>query len=193
MSAGSENRLAVAAAGATIIAAVIALLTYLNLAPTPKPTPTTATATTSVQPSRLPGDPTVQLSTPTAESAPSQTVSIRHSGDLTITDTSGFPDLDAPASDPQWKSGGGDIAVYNGLLYGSNASFLRLQGKQADYNTCRNATGYSTDSIGLSSMQVGEYLCWRTDEGRLSALRVLEIGENRITLAVTTYDPPTPT
>lgn len=74
---------------------------------------------------------------------------VRRSGQLTLaTNRSG--DLDSPSSDPQWDNGLADIYYSGSAIVTStpSADLLYLGSKEADYDTCRNTTGYSDEQIG---------------------------------------------
>jgi hypothetical protein len=136
---------------------------------------------------------------PTITTSPPGSVTVRHSGQLTITDPHGGSfDLDSPASDPQWLTGPADLdgrasGTTVTLNPGNGAERLNLGTKVADYNSCRNTTGYTPDGFRFSSELVASYICWKTDERRYSALRVLNVSSNSATFDIVTYDPPAST
>lgn len=113
---------------------------------------------------------------------------VRRSGQLTLA-TSRSGDLDSPSSDPQWDDGQADI-YYSGsaiVTYTSFVDLLYLGSKEADYDTCRNTTGYSDESIGAED---GAYICVKTSDNRYSAVRMTQPDSSKITLDIVTYDPP---
>lgn len=127
---------------------------------------------------------------PTTDSQdPATSATVRRGGQLTLA-ASRSADLDSP-SDPQWDDGFLDIS-YSGNsgsidIYSGAVSMLYLADEEADYETCRNTTGYSSESIGTVA---GAYFCVRTNENRYSAVRIDQFDSSRITLDVVTYDPP---
>lgn len=134
-----------------------------------------------------------ELGSPTASPLPSANITIRHSGQLTASDNGPQVDLDSPASDPQWNTGSREFGVQGSSVYLLNGTVLDLGGTKADYDTCHNTTGYTSNSLDTTSLIVGNYLCWRTGDGRYSALRILRLTNQNITLDIVTYDPPAAT
>jgi hypothetical protein len=131
---------------------------------------------------------------PTAETRASERGTVRHQGILTIaTGGTQFHDLDSPASDPQWQTGGSDITYSSTrgehTIFRTGGTFVLLGDEAADYDKCRNTTGYSRASR-ISDLDPGAYLCWKTNGGRYVALRVIELSAESITLDVASYDPP---
>jgi len=128
----------------------------------------------------LPG-PTADIQTPTA-------ATVRHSGQLVLADDSGA-DLDSPSSNPQWNTDALDIGnAYPAIQVYTTA--LYLGDKRADYETCRNTTGYSDEGFDTGSVAPGAYICVKTNEGRYSALRITQLDSSKITFDVVTYNPP---
>jgi hypothetical protein len=134
-----------------------------------------------------------ELGAPTASPLPSANITVRHSGQLTASSNGPQIDLDSPASDPQWNTGSPEFHVQSGLVYLENGTVLDLGGKKADYDTCHNTTGYTSNHLDTTSLIVGNYLCWKTGDRRYSALRILRLTNESITLDIVTYDPPAAT
>ncbi|MDX6364602.1 MAG: hypothetical protein QOC85_3612 [Streptomyces sp.] len=136
-----------------------------------------------------PGGPT---ETPPAATA----ATTRHSGKITLARNGNKIDLDSPQSDPQWSSGNNDLE-YGGLYGDGGASTLTISSgaaiylnqRQANYDVCLNSTGYKApSSYEITDMAVGDQVCVTTNEKRYSALKILELTEQRIVLDVVTYD-----
>lgn len=119
--------------------------------------------------------------------APTTAATVRRSGQLTLA-ADRYADLDSP-SDPQWDDAVLDISYSGSFIdnYSSSVSLLYLGNKKADYETCRNTTGYSNESIGTVA---SAYICVKTDENRYSAVRIVQLDPSKITLDIVTYDPP---
>jgi len=127
---------------------------------------------------------------PTADPQAPTAATVRHSGQLVLA-VFGKADLDSPSSDPQWDTGGRDIQyVGSSIELFSSATALYLDDKRADYETCRNTTGYSHQVISTDSVTPGGYLCAKTDQDRYSALRITLLDSSKIAFDVVTYDPP---
>lgn len=116
--------------------------------------------------------------------APTDTT-VRHSGQLVLANDRSA-DLDSPSSDPQWDTDYSDIS-HKGSYIRVYTTALYLGNKEADYNTCRNTTGYSSESLNTV---VGAYICVKTDQKRYSVLRITQLDSSKITFDVITYDPP---
>jgi cell division protein FtsB len=134
------------------------------------------------------------LSAPSANPQARPAASTRRSGQLTLA-VSTYADFDAPMSDPQWSNnnGSGTIDISNsGNQLGTQgtASELVLGSTRATYDACRNHTGYSREPINYEAVSPGQYLCWKTSEGRYVALRLIELGNQSVTFDVVVYDPP---
>lgn len=129
------------------------------------------------------------LPLPTVGIQASTAATIRHSGQLVLAVGRGA-DLDSPSSDPQWDTDYLDIS-YEGSHIDVDTNFsaaaLYLGDKEADYQTCRNTTGYSGENLNTV---VGAYICIKTDQGRYSALRITQLDSSKVTFDVVTYDPP---
>ncbi len=119
--------------------------------------------------------------------APTDTT-VRHSGQLVLA-IGRSADLDSPSSDPQWDTDYSDISYREGYIdvRSHAASALYLGNKKADYQTCHNTTGYSSENLNAA---VGAYMCIKTDQKRYSVLRIAQLDPSRVTLDVVTYDPP---
>lgn len=131
----------------------------------------------------LPTGPTASAQAPTA-------ASIRHRGELVLADGS-YADLDSPSADPQWTTGSSEISYYSSQsLIDVFTSALYLGGRKADYETCRNTTGYSDDDFDTGSVVPGDYICVKTDAKRYSALRITQVDSSRVAFDVVTYNPP---
>jgi len=129
----------------------------------------------------LPG-PTADIQTPTA-------ATVRHSGQLVLAYSS-EADLDSPSSNPQWDTDTSELVNVYPATIRVNTTALYLGDKQADYETCRNTTGYSGRYFDTGSLAPGAYICVKTNEGRYSALRITQLDSSKITFDVATYDPP---
>lgn len=130
---------------------------------------------------------------PTADPQPTPGATVRHSGQLVLVDGGPNANLDSPSSDPQWQTGflDSDLGIVPGtmVLYG-DASALYLGDTKADYSTCRGRTGYSSNRIDFGILEVGKYLCVKTEEKRYSALRITSLSPTQVAFDVVTYDPP---
>lgn len=124
---------------------------------------------------------------------PTDTITVRHSGPLSLAYRGNVADLDSPASDPQWQTSRSDVD------YGPSNSKPSLRFSYpalatgttvADYEVCRNMTGYNVEAFDASSFTIGGHFCVKTSEDRYSVLEVTEISDRRLSLEVTTYDPP---
>jgi len=175
-------------AGATVIAALVGILlgnngVFVNILPG------NPTKLVTVSPSPNPGS-TVTVTA----SSNAQPPGMYHQGRLVLANSTQV-DLDAPPSDPQW----GEINLspgdqYDLTGYGNTAIFLDndAQGVQLGPNTgnsCTNATGYSTDRIGIDTppLTIGQLICIRTTEGRFSLLKILNLPDGEIVMDVKTY------
>lgn len=88
---------------------------------------------------------------------------------------------------------GGDQIGYgpHGLIECPKVAGGRLAGDtKADYSTCRGRTGDSSNRIDFGILEVGKYLCVKTEEKRYSALRITSLSPTRVAFDVVTYDPP---
>jgi hypothetical protein len=150
----------------------------------PLPTPSTPT---------LPGPTRNNAVGPNGEPIAEAGVTVRHSGNITMTLDGNQLDLDSPARDPQWDTGSRD------MLYGSYKTStllayspsIYLQKKKADYDTCRETTGYKGNvSYESPNFNVGDYFCVKTDENRYSAVKIIELTDDKLTVNAVTYDPP---
>lgn len=130
---------------------------------------------------------------PTADPQVPAGVNVRHSGQLFIANGVGV-DLDALQADPQWGTGDAykaDISYYgNSITLFSGVNTLILGAKKADYNSCRDSTGYAAWRVADSALQPGTYVCVKTNGGRYSALRITLVTPAWLKLDVVTYDPP---
>jgi len=126
---------------------------------------------------------------PTADPQAPTAATVRHNGQLVLVDASA--DLDSPSSDPQWNTGTSDIDYEeNTIRFIFAATALYLGDKRADYETCRNTTGYDDQNIDIGNVAPGAYMCVKTNQGRYSALRVTLLESSKIAFDVVTYDPP---
>lgn len=132
---------------------------------------------------------------PAGDPLPLPGPTVRHSGQLVLA-AGVAADLDAPQSNPQWGPGdsaSNDIAYdesYQGISHYTGIPTLALGTTKADYNSCRNTTGYASEGISPDSVQPGMYACIKTSENRYSALRIVQVSPQKLTLNVVTYDPP---
>ena len=127
---------------------------------------------------------------PTADIQTSTAATVRHSGQLVLADFS-EADLDSPSSNPQWDTDISDIGnAYSAIQVRVDTTALYLGDKRADYETCRNTTGYSDEEFDTGSLAPGAYICVKTNEGRYSALRITQLDSSKITFDVVTYNPP---
>jgi cell division protein FtsB len=132
---------------------------------------------------------------PTSRPQSSAGSSIRHAGQLTLAAGGSGVDLDSPSTDPQWGSpasytGDGDLD-YNGreftvAFYGE---YLLLGSEPADYDSCRRP-GYQGGSFAVDEILVGEFVCEKTGDKRIAAIRLVELDSSKATFDVVTYDPP---
>jgi hypothetical protein len=141
----------------------------------------------------LPGSPTRTVTT-----GPLHAGGIYHEGRLVLTSGSDQADLDAPPTDPQW----GVLNLTPGHMYdisfpGSAELYLEsnaqgVQLNQATNNSCINATGYTTSTLGVNTppLRVGQYICVHTPEGHFSLLKVLNLQASRVTFFVETFKNP---
>lgn len=150
----------------------------------------------SLRAQNVPPSSTTRLPGPNAEPEAGAAVTVRHAGEITVAADGSGVDLDAPASDPQWGSPAsytrdGDLAYTSGRLvpafYGE---LLRLGDTEANYNSCRESTGYSDGRISFDDIPVGSYICQKTGDRRISALRLTALDASSATFDVVTYDPP---
>ena len=169
--------------------------------PSPAAEPSTAvgpssaagdTAAGSPTSSRASTGPSAGTSAPTAGSP-----AVRHQGEVTIADVASGGDsidINAPADDPIWRAGdigaydAGAVMLNSGNLYIEAASILMLNsGEAAAYEACRTRTGYvSASGIDPSTLEDSN-VCIRTDEGRFATVRLVDSGEDSVTLAITTW------
>ncbi|MCA1704419.1 MAG: hypothetical protein LC808_14625 [Actinobacteria bacterium] len=125
---------------------------------------------------------------PTADPRAPSAAKVRHSGPLVL--AAGYSaDLDSPSSDPQWTTNTSDIS-FSGDTISPYPAGLYLGDKKADYETCRNTTGYSNSSLDVGSVSVGTYFCVKTESGRYSALRITQLDSSKVGFDIVTYDPP---
>jgi hypothetical protein len=104
-------------------------------------------------------------------------------------------DINAPADDPIWGAGeveayeAGGVKLNYGRLYIEDASILMLNpGETASYEVCRARTGYvSARDIDVSTLE-GSNVCIRTAEGRFATVRLVDSGEDFVTLDITTWE-----
>jgi len=122
---------------------------------------------------------------PTADIQTSTAATVRHSGQLVLAATRSA-DLDSPSSNPQWNTDVSDIGYSSEINVIALA--LYLGDERADYETCRNTTGYSDEDFDIGSVAPGAYICVKTDERRYSALRITQLDSSKITFDVVTYD-----
>lgn len=133
---------------------------------------------------------------PTAGPQPPAGASVRHAGQIVLSASGEGADLDSPQSDPQWRGGRHDSDLaYDGaaLKFAFGGFVLYLGTTKADYQTCHERTGYSKGSavtIEKGSIQLGDYLCLKTGEGRYSAVRLTQLDSFKATFDVVTYNPP---
>jgi len=138
---------------------------------------------------RLRGD--AGISGPTADPLSPSTVSIRHSGQITLAINGNGIDLDSPASNPQRNSGDTDFYYSSvGSLAFGRSSKLLLGQTEANYDSCRESTGYDDSNISGESFVVGEFICVKTSESRFSALKTIAVSSRSLSFDVVTYDPP---
>jgi hypothetical protein len=135
----------------------------------------------------------LESSVPTAGSP-----AVRHQGEVTIAEVASGGDsidINAPADDPIWRAGeieayeAGAVKLNYGRLYIENASILMLNpGETASYEVCRARTGYvSARDIDASTLE-GSNVCIRTAEGRFATVRLVDSGEDSVTLDITTWE-----
>jgi hypothetical protein len=132
---------------------------------------------------------------PTADIQTSTAATVRHSGQLVLAATinaTSYGDLDSPSSNPQWNTDASDISYTIGFspLIDVRTAALYLGDERADYETCRNTTGYSDKDFDIGSVAPGAHICVKTNEGRYSALRITQLDSSKITFDVVTYDTP---
>lgn len=127
---------------------------------------------------------------PSEEPQSSPDSSIRRKGPVVIAYDGPGIDLDSPPSDPQWSGDDTDLSYRNAAIRIGDY-VLQLGAEQADYATCRNRTGYSTNfRIGASEAEPGGYFCVKTSGSRYAAIRMTQVDESSVTFDVVVYDPP---
>lgn len=104
------------------------------------------------------------LGEPTAQPQPSAAPSVRHRGQIALASSGSKLNLDAPESDPQWGGDTVDIG-FTGyqLRFHSGSQALILKDVNADYNSCRERTGYSS-SLHRQRLAPARYLPMREDK-----------------------------
>ncbi len=132
---------------------------------------------------------------PSADPEAPTIATVRHSGELTLALNGNMADLDSPASDPQWQTNGYELEYVRSndksLILGLYSPWLYLNATEANYDACRNQTGYRNDqSIDTTSIHPGDYMCIKTNEGRYAAMRVTNIEARQITFDVVVYNSP---
>jgi hypothetical protein len=127
---------------------------------------------------------------PDATPQPTAGPALRHGGRIELSPGGPYLDLDSPDSDPQWQSSAYPEIRYVTGRINITAQAVYLGDTKADYNSCRNKTGYTSNDIDISSVSVGKYMCVKTSEKRYAAMKILELTPNKVTFDVTVYDPP---
>jgi hypothetical protein len=161
-------------------------------APAPTVTVTAAGPTVTVGPSG-PSRPS-QSSTASGSPGSGQAANVRHEADgVKVAHQGESIDLNAPASDPVWASGVSssepDTLSYSyGYVYLVGAGYVTLD-KIADYESCRQATGYSADvQIDVNELENAK-TCLKLASGRFGNIEVTAHDSRKdATLSLTVWE-----
>jgi hypothetical protein len=76
-----------------------------------------------------------------------------------------------------------------GMPEESGSQFLLIGSSAPTEDDCQRATGYTQDPISLSSVRVGIYFCWITNEGRYAVVRIEAMPKDlsRVTVAAVVF------
>ncbi len=146
-----------------------------------------------------------QLQEEGVPAAPTGTPAVRHRGQVALAYGGDAIDFNAPKTDPRWgatsddRNASGYIYLDQGnishpgadqLLYLNDMSSAVLRGEAASYATCSGATTYAP----VGSMEPADLerpnTCFRSEEGRLGTIRLVDEEPERVTLDITTWELP---